>query len=229
MGINEQQSVFWKFIMAITKTLKRCFSNSMNTHTHMCSSKIRPLLLITAFYTRSLTAFDSTISRHENRTNHNRSQTQTFGAGLLQRLTPLQQKVAMLSPLALPRPSICWHIKKPRTPKFQYRGAHIQIVWSPGRLNCVGWHVIFSAQLLQSFPYTQILVCLLVHMRREKKCQITVRFAGHSRIVGSLLRKLLRVTILAPWICKNLLTCTHLGRQHRMTVTRGCIDTICLS
>ena len=24
-------------------------------------------------------------------------------------------------------------------------------------------------------------------------------------------------------------TCTHLGLQHRMTVTRGCIDTICLS
>ena len=32
----------------------------------------------------------------------------------------------------------------------------------------------------------------------------------------------------AGW--KNLLpTCTHLGHQHRMTVTRGCIDTICLS
>ena len=26
-----------------------------------------------------------------------------------------------------------------------------------------------------------------------------------------------------------LLTCTHLGNQHRVTVTRGCIDTICLS
>jgi len=24
-------------------------------------------------------------------------------------------------------------------------------------------------------------------------------------------------------------TCTHLGHQHRMTATRGCIDTICLS
>ena len=24
-------------------------------------------------------------------------------------------------------------------------------------------------------------------------------------------------------------TCTHLGHKHRMTVTRGCIDTICLS
>jgi len=24
-------------------------------------------------------------------------------------------------------------------------------------------------------------------------------------------------------------TCTHLGHQHRMTVTRGCIETICLS
>jgi len=24
-------------------------------------------------------------------------------------------------------------------------------------------------------------------------------------------------------------TCTHLGHQHRMTVTRGCIDKICLS
>ena len=24
-------------------------------------------------------------------------------------------------------------------------------------------------------------------------------------------------------------TCTHLGHQHRMAVTRGCIDTICLS
>ena len=28
---------------------------------------------------------------------------------------------------------------------------------------------------------------------------------------------------------KNLPTRTHLGHQHRMTVTRGCIDTICLS
>jgi hypothetical protein len=26
-----------------------------------------------------------------------------------------------------------------------------------------------------------------------------------------------------------LLTCTHLGHHHRMTVTRGCIDTVCLS
>jgi hypothetical protein len=26
-----------------------------------------------------------------------------------------------------------------------------------------------------------------------------------------------------------LVTCTHLGHQHRMTVTRGRIDTICLS
>jgi len=24
-------------------------------------------------------------------------------------------------------------------------------------------------------------------------------------------------------------TCTHLGHQHRMTVTRGCMDRICLS
>ena len=28
---------------------------------------------------------------------------------------------------------------------------------------------------------------------------------------------------------KLLPTCTHLGHQHRMTITRGCIDTICLS
>jgi len=26
-----------------------------------------------------------------------------------------------------------------------------------------------------------------------------------------------------------LLTCTHLGHQHRVTVTRGCTETICLS
>ena len=31
----------------------------------------------------------------------------------------------------------------------------------------------------------------------------------------------------AGW--KKTRTCTHLGQQHRMTVTRGCIDTVCLS
>jgi len=31
--------------------------------------------------------------------------------------------------------------------------------------------------------------------------------------------------------CKKTLlpTCTHIGHQHRRTITRGCIDTICLS
>ena len=44
------------------------------------------------------------------------------------------------------------------------------------------------------------------------------------------------VTVILRWcprcvqVGKRLLpTCTHLGHQHRMTVTRGCIDTICLS
>ena len=34
----------------------------------------------------------------------------------------------------------------------------------------------------------------------------------------------------AGWKKKSFLpTCTHLGHQHRMKFTRGCIDTICLS
>ena len=44
------------------------------------------------------------------------------------------------------------------------------------------------------------------------------------------------VTVILCWwprcvqVGRSLLTtCTHLGTQHRMTVTRGCIDTICLS
>ena len=32
-----------------------------------------------------------------------------------------------------------------------------------------------------------------------------------------------------PWCVQVGRTCTHLGHQHRMTVTRGYIDTICLS
>jgi len=32
------------------------------------------------------------------------------------------------------------------------------------------------------------------------------------------------------WYQVSLLpTCTHLGHQHRMTVTRGCVDKICIS
>jgi hypothetical protein len=43
------------------------------------------------------------------------------------------------------------------------------------------------------------------------------------------------VTVILCWwsscvqVGSILPTCTHLGHQHRMTVTRGCIDTICLS
>jgi len=33
----------------------------------------------------------------------------------------------------------------------------------------------------------------------------------------------------AGWKKTLLPTCTHLGHQQRMTVTRGCIDKICLS
>ena len=36
---------------------------------------------------------------------------------------------------------------------------------------------------------------------------------------------LLRCVQMGRWLL--LPTCTHLGHQHRMTVTRGCVDTIC--
>ena len=37
-------------------------------------------------------------------------------------------------------------------------------------------------------------------------------------------------SMLVAEMCAGLLpTCTHLGHQHRMTVTRGCINKICLS
>jgi len=39
------------------------------------------------------------------------------------------------------------------------------------------------------------------------------------------------VTVILCWWqrCVQVPTCTHLGHEHRMTVTRGCTDTICLS
>ena len=55
----------------------------------------------------------------------------------------------------------------------------------------------------------------------ETNCINTASGNSHSMLVAKMC---------AGW--KNLLllpTCTHLGHQHRMTVTRGCIDTICLS
>ena len=45
------------------------------------------------------------------------------------------------------------------------------------------------------------------------------------------------VTVIVCWwprcvqVGRRLLlpACTHLGHQHRLSITRGCIDTICLS
>ena len=52
----------------------------------------------------------------------------------------------------------------------------------------------------------------------ETNCTHTASGNSHSMLVAEMC---------AGW--KNLPTCTHLEHQHRMTVTRGCIDTICLS
>ena len=53
----------------------------------------------------------------------------------------------------------------------------------------------------------------------ETNCINRASGNSHSMLVAE---------ICAGW--KSLLpTCTHLGHKHRMTVTRGCIDTICLS
>ena len=52
----------------------------------------------------------------------------------------------------------------------------------------------------------------------ETNCINTTSGNSHSVLVAEMC---------AGW--KNLPTCTHLGHQHRMTVTRGCIDTVCLS
>ena len=50
----------------------------------------------------------------------------------------------------------------------------------------------------------------------ETNCINTASGNSHSMLVDEMC---------AGW--KNTLpTCTHLGHQHRMTVTRGCIDTI---
>ena len=53
----------------------------------------------------------------------------------------------------------------------------------------------------------------------ETNCIKTASGNSHSMLVDEMC---------AGWK-KTLPTCTHLGHQHRMTVTRGCIDTICLS
>ena len=49
--------------------------------------------------------------------------------------------------------------------------------------------------------------------------QVAVRVVTYGRVLHFIDRA----------SCKLLPTCTHLGHQHRMTVTRGCIDTIFLS
>ena len=52
----------------------------------------------------------------------------------------------------------------------------------------------------------------------ETNCINTASGNSHSMLVAEMC---------AGW--KKTPTCTHLRHQHRMTVTRGCIDTICLS
>ena len=55
----------------------------------------------------------------------------------------------------------------------------------------------------------------------ETNCFNTASGNSHSMLVAEMC---------AGWKKKSLLpTCTHLGHQHGMTVTRGCIETICLS
>ena len=55
----------------------------------------------------------------------------------------------------------------------------------------------------------------------ETNCINTASGKSHSMLVAKMC---------ARWKKKILLpTCTHLGHQRRMTVTRGCIDRICLS
>ena len=53
----------------------------------------------------------------------------------------------------------------------------------------------------------------------ETNCINTASDNSHSMLVAKMC---------AGWK-KTLPTCTHFGHQHRKTVTRGCIDTICLS
>jgi hypothetical protein len=54
----------------------------------------------------------------------------------------------------------------------------------------------------------------------ETNCINTASGNSHSVLVDEMC---------AGWKKALLPTCTHLVHQHRMTVTRGCIDTICLS
>ena len=54
----------------------------------------------------------------------------------------------------------------------------------------------------------------------ETNCINTAAGNSHSMLV---------VEMCAGWKKSLILTCTHLGHQHRMTVTRVCIDKICLS
>ena len=54
----------------------------------------------------------------------------------------------------------------------------------------------------------------------ETNCINTASGNSHSIFVTKMF---------AGWKKTLLPPCTHLGHQHRMAVTRGCIDTICLS
>jgi len=66
------------------------------------------------------------------------------------------------------------------------------------------------------------------------------RHYAHHQELESISHSMLMAEMCAGWkktllfvsVCMSyyslLTTCTHLGHQHRMTVTRGCIDTICL-
>jgi len=54
----------------------------------------------------------------------------------------------------------------------------------------------------------------------ETNCTNTTSGNSHSMLVAEMC---------TGWKKSLLPTCTHLGHQQRMTVTRGCIGTICLS
>jgi len=54
----------------------------------------------------------------------------------------------------------------------------------------------------------------------ETNCINTASGNSHSMLVAEMC---------AGWKKTLLPPCTHLGHQHRMTVTTSCIDTICLS
>ena len=90
--------------------------------------------------------------------------------------------------------------------------------------NCPSTQCIFNRDTLAS-DHKQEKVDMVLIIRPNK----TYRFSTVVAYYTSQQVSAAQITLYQNFTFCLLPTCTHLGHQHRMTVTRYCIDTICLS